>query len=93
MHFADRLAAAIAKTGSPSCVGLDPVLESLPADVRARHHEPLAAIGEFCHGVLNAVAGVVPAVKFQSACFERYGSRGVSASSKNWRPTPIASGW
>jgi len=78
MHFADRLAAAIAKTGSPSCVGLDPVLESLPTEVRARHHEPLAAIGEFCHGVLQAVAGIVPAVKFQSACFERYGSRGVA---------------
>jgi len=64
-------------TKSVACVGLDPVLEQLPAEVRARHHDPLAAIAEFCHGVLRAGAGHVAAVKFQSACFERYGGRGV----------------
>lgn len=78
MQFADRLVSAIAKLGSPACVGLDPVLESIPGEVRARHHEPLAAISEFSHGVLASIAGVVPAVKFQAACFERYGSRGVA---------------
>jgi orotidine-5'-phosphate decarboxylase len=81
-HFADRLHAAINRCGSPVCVGLDPVLESLPEEVRAAHHEPVAAISEFCRGVLRAVAPsggpIVPAVKFQSACFERYGSRGVA---------------
>jgi orotidine-5'-phosphate decarboxylase len=78
MHFADALSNAIARIGSPACVGLDPVLESLPPSVRARHHEPLAAVAEFSHGVLKAITGVVPAVKFQSACFERFGSRGVA---------------
>lgn len=78
MHFVDLLSKAILKAGSPACVGLDPVLESIPAAIRARHHEPLAAIAEFSHGVLGAIGGIVPAVKFQSACFERYGSRGVA---------------
>jgi orotidine-5'-phosphate decarboxylase len=78
MFFADRLKDSIARVGSPSCVGLDPVLESLPGQIRSRHHEPLGAIAEFSHGVLHAIAGVVPAVKFQAACFERYGSRGVA---------------
>jgi orotidine-5'-phosphate decarboxylase len=77
-HFADMLHESIARRGSPVCVGLDPVLESLPAEVRSRHHEPLEAIAEFCRGVLRAVAPHVPAVKFQSACFERFGSRGVA---------------
>jgi orotidine-5'-phosphate decarboxylase len=81
-QFSDRLHTAINRCGSPVCVGLDPVLESLPEEVRARHHEPLVAISEFCSGVLKAVAPggkpIVPAVKFQSACFERYGSRGVA---------------
>jgi orotidine-5'-phosphate decarboxylase len=81
-HFADRLHAAINRCSSPVCVGLDPVLESIPDEVRARHHEPVAAISEFCRGVLRAVAPsgkpIVPAVKFQSACFERYGSRGLA---------------
>ena len=76
--FSDLLAHAIDRVGSPVCVGLDPVLEMLPAELRARHHEPIAAIDEFSREVLKAIAGVVPAVKFQSACFERYGSRGVA---------------
>lgn len=77
-HPADRLARAIRGRGSPACVGIDPVIESIPMDVRARHHEPVAAIAEFTRGILDAVGEVVPAVKFQSACFERYGSRGVA---------------
>ena len=38
-----------------------------------------AAIRAFSLGVLDAVATAVPCVKFQSACFERYGSYGVEA--------------
>lgn len=76
--FSDLLVDAIARRASPACVGLDPVLESLPAEVRARHHDPLPAIGEFCRGVLAAVVDHAPAVKFQAACFERYGGRGVA---------------
>jgi orotidine-5'-phosphate decarboxylase len=74
---ADALAAAIDRAGSPACVGLDPVLESLPAAVRALHHEPVAAIAHFCRGVLRACSGAAAAVKFQSACFERYGAAGL----------------
>jgi orotidine-5'-phosphate decarboxylase len=78
-HFADRLLSAIAST-APVCVGLDPVYEQLPAALRAKgvgEDERLAAIETFCRGVLEAVAGVVPAVKPQSACFEVYRERGV----------------
>lgn len=75
-NFADRLDAAIARFGSPACVGLDPVLDNIPAEVRARHHEPLGAVREFCHGVVRAVSDVVPALKPQSACFERFGPQG-----------------
>lgn len=80
-HFADLLSSAIDRVGSPVCVGLDPVLESLPPDVRARHHEPTQAVAEFCRAVLHAIAHprlAVPAVKFQSACFERFGHKGVA---------------
>jgi len=76
-NFADLLACVIETRGSPACVGLDPVLEKLPAEVRARYTEPLSAIREFCAGVLGAVRARVGVVKFQSACFERYGGRGV----------------
>lgn len=76
--FARQLAEAIERTGSVVCVGLDPVLEQLPSDVRARHLEPTVAISEFCDAIVDAVAGVVPVIKPQSACFERYGAKGVA---------------
>lgn len=76
--FPDRLLASIRRVGAPTCVGLDPVLEKLPAAVRAEHWEPVAAIRAFCHGVIRACAPHAAAVKFQSACFERYGGAGVT---------------
>lgn len=75
--FVDALVEAIERAGSPICVGLDPVLEKLPETVRAEHWEPTKAIEAFCTGVVDAVAGVAPVVKLQSACFERYGAAGV----------------
>ncbi len=71
--FSDRLAAAIDRAGAPACVGLDPVFEKLPAALRAAHSaDPVAAIAAFSRGILRAIRGIVPAVKFQSACYERY---------------------
>jgi orotidine-5'-phosphate decarboxylase len=78
-QFSDTLARAIDGAGSPVCVGLDPVLEKLPDEVRAEHWEPVAAIEAFSTGVIDAVAGIVPVVKFQAACYERYGAAGVRA--------------
>ena len=75
-HFADRLLAAIARTGSPVCVGIDPLFERLPDTLRGR--DEVAAIETFSMGVIEAVAGTVPAVKPQIAYFERYGSAGVA---------------
>ena len=75
-HFADRLIEQCNAKGAPVCVGLDPVLERLPDAIDKS--DPVAAIEAFCVGVIDAVAGVVPAVKPQSACFERYGAPGVA---------------
>ncbi|MCC7146891.1 MAG: orotidine-5'-phosphate decarboxylase [Phycisphaeraceae bacterium] len=79
-HFADRLLAACQHKGAPVCVGLDPVYERLPASLRSAGpanpatdaQAACAIIAQFCFGVLKAVAPYVPAVKPQSACFERY---------------------
>lgn len=78
-NAADQLCDAIDRVGSPACVGVDPVFELLPTALRAAHGGEVGAIAEFAHSILAASAGVVPAVKFQSACFERYGSEGVAA--------------
>jgi orotidine-5'-phosphate decarboxylase len=79
-NFADRLLGAIGRSGSPVCVGLDPVFDRLPAPLKARGADEasqLASIGEFCRQVLPAVAPIVPAVKLQSAYFEVYRAEGV----------------
>ncbi|MHC5113522.1 MAG: orotidine-5'-phosphate decarboxylase [Planctomycetota bacterium] len=76
VSIADALVEAVRRAGAPACVGLDPVLERLPAAVA--RDEPLEAIRGFCLGVLDAVAGHIPCVKLQAACFERYRHAGVA---------------
>lgn len=83
-HFVDRLLDASDDRGAPICVGLDPVLDRLPASLRQKVDAGSArsatrAIHAFCSGVLEAVAPFVPCVKLQSACFERYLWPGVEA--------------
>jgi len=81
-HAADRLLAAIERVGSPVCVGIDPVLQRLPAalqPVECDTAASVAAIRSFSIGVLDAVAPHAACVKIQSACFERYGASGVQA--------------
>ncbi len=80
-HPADRLLAAIERAGAPVCVGIDPVVSRLPQALPAETgpREAVAALASFTLGVLDAVAGTVPCVKFQSACFERYRHIGVEA--------------
>ena len=81
-HAADRLMASIELKRSPVCVGIDPVLEKLPAAIRPRNASAercAAALAEYCRLVIAEVRPFVPCLKFQSACFERYGEHGVKA--------------
>ena len=82
--FADRLAEAVRRAGTPLCVGLDPRWESLPAEIRQRFGadslEAIAAgVEAFCLRVLDLVAGRVGVVKPQSAFFEACGPAGLFA--------------
>jgi orotidine-5'-phosphate decarboxylase len=84
--FCDRLLDAIDYTKAPICVGIDPIVESLPNAIRekflSRDDEPQAAIDaifDFTTRVLKIVAPLVPIVKFQSAFFEQYLWEGVEA--------------
>ena len=87
-NFADRLIGSIEKKGSPICVGIDPIIASMPDAVfrggreKADGGDPQAsidAIFEFTTRVLRIVAPHVPCVKFQSAYFEQFHSEGVEA--------------
>jgi orotidine-5'-phosphate decarboxylase len=80
-HAADRLLSRIEASGAPVCVGLDPVAERMPAELRpaAGDAAAAAAVEAFSVAVLDAVSGIVPAVKVQAACFERHGPANTAA--------------
>ncbi|MSR67318.1 orotidine-5'-phosphate decarboxylase [Candidatus Peribacteria bacterium] len=72
MHYADRLALRIKKT-SPVCVGLDPMLASLPEGIE----KSPAGVEKFCKGIINAVKDTACSVKPQLAYFELLGWEGM----------------
>ena len=79
-NFADRLTLAIKEKGTPTCVGIDPQYERLPADITARdglgdagdNESAIDAVSEYCRRVIKIVAPLVPAVKINAAFFEQY---------------------
>jgi orotidine-5'-phosphate decarboxylase len=83
----DRLIEAIAKLQNPTVAGLDPKLDFIPGYIKEKaftqHGETLegaaAAILEFNKGLIDALCGIVPAVKPQCAYYEMYGWQGVKA--------------
>ncbi|MCC9599495.1 orotidine-5'-phosphate decarboxylase [Stieleria sp. JC731] len=82
MTFATRLAQAVQKTKSVTCVGLDPRKASLPAPLRDgvandRPEEWAAAYTQFCMEIIDVVADIVPCVKPQAAFFEQLGPAGM----------------
>ncbi len=83
MHFGDSLMAAIRRTATPVCVGIDPRPEDLPPGFLDRYpgDRPgvARALEDFGRGVLDVVAPLVPVVKFQAAFYEAYGPEGVAA--------------
>lgn len=82
-NYTDRLHAAIKEKGNAVLVGIDPRPEQFPSSLRERFPaEPrgwIIALRAFSREVLDIVAPLVPAVKFQSAFYEQYGPDGVSA--------------
>jgi orotidine-5'-phosphate decarboxylase len=81
--FTDQLAAAVRRTGNAVCVGLDPRWEQLPWPITTgREAEPNGhadAYLDFCCGVIDVVAPLVPVVKPQMAFFEELGPSGMTA--------------
>ena len=88
--FADRLADAVERKRSQLVVGLDPVLEMFPVELRgeaaAGRAAAAGAVQRFCAGIIDAVAPYVVAVKPQVAFFEALGSDG-------WRALEQVSGY
>jgi orotidine-5'-phosphate decarboxylase len=83
----DRLIEGIVKLQNPTVAGLDPKLDYIPDYIKEKafeqHGETLegaaAALLEFNKGLIDALCGIVPAIKPQCAYYEMYGWQGVKA--------------
>jgi orotidine-5'-phosphate decarboxylase len=81
-HFTDRLDHAIRSKRAAAVVGLDPILERLPPELRPAGRSVAAgaaAVERFSREVVELVAPRVPAVKINSAFFEAFFEAGVAA--------------
>jgi len=86
-HFADRLTKAVQSKKTVAIVGLDPIYSRLPRQIIERKdlndemdvEAAIDAVLEFCTKVLRVVAPLVPAVKINSAFFEKYYWEGTEA--------------
>mgnify|MGYP000396970947 CR=1 FL=1 len=89
----DRLIEKIKETENPTVVGLDPKAEYVPEHIRKASYEQFGetfegaadAIFQFNKGLIDALCDIVPAVKPQSAYYERLGWPGMSMLEKTIR--------
>jgi orotidine-5'-phosphate decarboxylase len=87
MNFIDRLIEQVDRKQSHVCVGLDPRLNRIPADIKCKaikqYGKSLEAVGrsfvEFNRGIIDATKDYVVAVKPQIAFYEQYGHIGIKA--------------
>lgn len=82
VNFSDRLETAIRRCRTAAVVGIDPVLERLPPGMQpelSALEDAARAVERFACGVIDAVSGIVPAVKINSAFFEPFYELGVGA--------------
>ncbi|EMI44122.1 orotidine 5'-phosphate decarboxylase [Rhodopirellula sp. SWK7] len=82
MTFSTRINEAITRTGSVTCVGLDPRKAQLPAPIRDAVSSDTpdawaAAYTQFCCEIVDVVKEMVPCVKPQAAFFEQLGPAGM----------------
>lgn len=86
-NFADRLLNRIQSLDNPTVMGLDPMLEYIPASLHAPITKAVAdplqaaglAIAAYNRQLIDCVADIVPAVKPQLAYYEQYGLPGLGA--------------
>lgn len=86
-HFGDRIFNAVKSKKTPLIVGIDPVYNRLPMQIRSHQDmndefdvaAAVDAIFDFCTRTLRIVSPLVPAVKINIAYFERYLWEGLEA--------------
>ncbi|MCU0540625.1 MAG: orotidine-5'-phosphate decarboxylase [Oscillatoriaceae cyanobacterium Prado104] len=86
MNFADKLVEQQTTKNSSIVVGIDPNFDLMPAFLQPddRHLQSVTnALIDFSKIAIDSVQDLVPAVKFQSAYFEQFGSAGIAALARS----------
>ena len=81
MLLIDRFIEKIIAMQNPTCVGLDTIVDYLPAEMQEKITDNTTAaeqILEFNKKIIDSVCDVVPSVKIQIACYEMYGAAGIA---------------
>ncbi len=78
----DRLISLIEKKNNPSVIGLDPVVDYIPAFLKEKHESVTEAILEFNLNLIDSFSDVVAAIKPQLAYYEIFGSKGIEVYEK-----------
>lgn len=78
----DRLISLIEKKNNPSVIGLDPVVDYIPAFLKEKHESVTDAILEFNLNLIDSFSDVVAAIKPQLAYYEIFGSKGIEVYEK-----------
>ncbi len=81
----NRLISNIRKTGAPIVVGLDPMLDYIPAQIKEKAFKELGetlegaaeAVWQYNKAIVDAVWDLIPAVKPQIAMYEQFGIEGL----------------
>ncbi len=67
---------------SPFCAGIDIKIDQVPDSIKAKHDSDIEAILEYGKMCIDAAIGHAAAFKFQIACYEAYGIRGMEVYSQ-----------
>ncbi len=82
MHFADQLIQKVEQS-SNIVVGIDPDFSLMPENFLPTNFDHVTkALFNFVTSIIDASYDLIPAVKFQSAYFEQFGSAGIRALSE-----------
>ncbi|MGM0507292.1 MAG: orotidine-5'-phosphate decarboxylase [Bacteroidota bacterium] len=88
MHYTYRLQEAIARAGSTLCVGLDPVPERIPEEIRNNHPSPEKQVEAFCLEIIALTTPYCAAFKPNLAFFEALGPHGLDVFHRIRRAIP-----
>ncbi len=93
MTYSDKVTHAVNKCGSVLCLGLDPVPENIPAEIKESASSTTEAVYQYCRETIQITSEYIAAIKLNSAYFEALGPDGfrILADLQNHIPDDVVS--